>query len=66
MSSTDINITSVAAQLEYRLEHIRTSSLGTLVEYTNPGVTSIGVSVEYIELDVLPLLAVGQYYGGGS
>ena len=64
MSSTDINITTVATQLEYRLEHARTSSLGAMVEYTNPGVTSIGVSVEYIELDVLPLLAVGQYYGG--
>ena len=64
MSSTDINVTSVATQMEYRLEHIRTSSLGTLVEYTNPGITSAGVQVEYIELDTLPLLAVGQYYGG--
>lgn len=64
MSSTDINITTVATQVEYRLQHARTSSIGTMVEWTNPGVTSIGVSVEYIELDVLPLLAVGQYYGG--
>ena len=64
MSSTDIHVTNIAAQLEYRLEHARTTNLGVNVEYTNPGVTNIGIQVEYIELDTLPLLAVGQYYGG--
>jgi hypothetical protein len=65
MSSTDeVNVTSIGAQVEYRLQHARTSSLGAMVEYTNPGITAAGVMVEYLELDTLPLLAVGQYYGG--
>ena len=31
---------------------------------TDINVTSVATQVEYIELDTLPLLAVGQYYGG--
>jgi hypothetical protein len=65
MSSTDNpNITNVMTQVEYRLEHTRTTAAGVLVEYDSPGVTSVAVMAEYLELDVIPLLAVGQYYGG--
>ena len=67
MSSTDSpNITNVMTQVEYRLEHTRTTAAGVMVEYDSPGVSSVAVMIEYIELDVLPLLAVGQYFGGGS
>ena len=35
MSSTDeVNVTSIAVQVEYRLQHTRTSSLGVMVEYS--------------------------------
>jgi hypothetical protein len=53
-------ISTVAAEVEYYEDKIRTSTVAVQLEYDNFALSTVAVQVEY--QDGEPLLAVGQYY----
>ena len=60
MSDEVPRISTVATEVEYYDDKIRTTNVGALVEYDNFALSTVAVQVEYVDGE--SILAVGQYY----